>query len=100
MRVLLLAFAILLVSCGSKPPEAPTGPEERYPMRGEVVSLDEKGQIAKIKHEEIKGWMDAMTMDFPVKDKSDFEKLKVGALIAGTVFVRDLDYRLGNITVE
>jgi protein SCO1/2 len=100
MRVLLLAFAILLAGCGSKTPETPAGPEERYPMRGEVVSLDSKGQIAKIKHEEIKGWMEAMTMDFPVQEKSEFEKLKVGDRIAGTVFVRDLDYRLGDIKVE
>jgi Cu/Ag efflux protein CusF len=99
MRFLLLALALLLVGCAPRT-ETPAGPEEQYPLRGEVVGLDPEGQIAKIKHEEIKGWMDAMTMDFHVRDKAEFEKLQVGDRISGTVYVRDLDYRLGDIRTE
>jgi Cu/Ag efflux protein CusF len=44
--------------------------------------------------------MDAMTMDFPVKEPSELKKVKPGDRITATVFVRDLDYHVGNIQVQ
>jgi len=66
-------------------------------MCGEVVRLDANLKVALIKHEDIPGWMKAMTMEFPVKDQAEFNKLKVGDQITATVFVRDLDYWIGEI---
>ena len=66
-------------------------------MRGEVIRLDANLKVALIKHEDIAGWMKAMTMEFPVKDQAEFNKLKVGDRITATVFVRDLDYWIGEI---
>jgi protein SCO1/2 len=94
-----VVYALLLAAACSQPPKS-APPEERYPLRGEVVSLDPETQTARIRHGEIQGWMEAMTMDFPVKNKAEFEKLKPGDRIAATVFVRDLEYRLGNIQVQ
>lgn len=92
--LVLLFFAPLLLSGCSKP-----APERRYSLRGVVVSLDPKAQSATIKHEKIEGWMEAMTMEFPVKDKAEFQKLAVGDRITATVFVRDLSYYIGDIRV-
>ena len=66
-------------------------------MRGAVLRLDAQGHIATIKSEKIEGWMEPMTMDFPVKDDADFAKLHPGETIRATVFVQGLQYWVGNV---
>jgi Cu/Ag efflux protein CusF len=63
------------------------------------VRLVPENRLASIQHEEIKGWMEAMTMEFPVRDGAEFAKLKPGLEIEATVNVRDLDYWLTGIRV-
>jgi protein SCO1/2 len=53
--------------------------------------------IAVIKHDAIEGWMEAMTMEFPVRDRAEFAKLREGMRIQATVEVQDLDYWLTSI---
>jgi Cu/Ag efflux protein CusF len=69
-------------------------------MQGVVISLDSKLQTATIEHEPIKGWMEAMTMEYPVSSKSDFAKLREGDKIAATIDVRGSDYSLSNVRVQ
>ena len=69
-------------------------------MRGQVRRLDPNGMIAVIKHEQIEGWMEPMTMEFPIRDKAEFAKLAVGQTITATVLVQDLDYWLVDIKPE
>jgi len=38
--------------------------ERRWPITGEVVSVDPKGNTIRLRHNEVKGYMPAMTMDF------------------------------------
>lgn len=64
-----------------------------------MVRLTPEHRLAAIRHEEIKGWMEAMTMEFPVRDGAEFAKLKPGARIEATVNVQDLDYWLTGIRV-
>ena len=101
MRLLLISLALLIGGCAQPPtkPVESTAPEERHELRGEVLNVDRQERTIRIKHEEIKGWMEAMTMDFPVQDHSDLDKVKPGDRITATVFVRDLDYHVGNIQV-
>lgn len=61
------------------------------------MSVDPSAQLATIKNEEIKGWMPAMTMEFPVKDKQDFQKLRAGEQIQAKVVVQGADYWLANV---
>jgi len=56
--------------------------------------------VASIAHEKIEGWMEAMTMEFPVPGEEDFARLKEGAVIRATVNVNDLNYWLTDIVVE
>ena len=89
LSILLLTLA--LCACKGKP----TAPVQQYKLNGVVVSIDPQGHIAKVKGEKIEGWMDAMTMEYPVKD--GFDTLHVGDHINATVFVQGLDYSLGEI---
>ena len=71
----------------------------RYKLTGDVVSLDQQTQTANIKGDKIEGWMEAMTMEYPVRDKAEFAKLAVGDRISATVFVDDVKYHIGEIQV-
>jgi len=96
-----LAVAIVLalsVACSREP--SPKAPEHQYQMTGVVVRLDAQLQTATIKQGPIKGWMEAMTMEYPVPSKSDFAKLRAGGKITATVDVSGSDYSLSNIQVQ
>ena len=66
-------------------------------MTGEVLKLDPAAQTANLKAGKIEGWMEAMTMDFPIKDKQEFAKLKVGEKIQAKVLVQGTDFWLTGI---
>lgn len=94
----ILLLAVALCACKDKT-AAPASnvPIERYKLDGVVLSLDAEGHTAKIKGEKIEGWMDAMTMEYPFRDRADFDALHVGDHITATVFVQGLNYSLGEI---
>ena len=60
--------------------------------------MDPSAQLATIKAEEIQGWMPAMTMEYPIKDKQEFQRLKVGEQIQAKVFVQGTDYWLATVS--
>jgi protein SCO1/2 len=102
LRSVLFSLLLLpLVFCGGgEPPAAEEArPAEVYDVRGEVVRLIPEDQVAVVKHEDIEGWMKAMTMEFPVKDKAEFERLAEGVTFDAKVHVQDLDYWLADIKV-
>jgi Cu/Ag efflux protein CusF len=94
MKTAFLLGTLLLVGCSQKP--TPKPPVE-YQMRGEVIKVDPSAQLATIKGEEIQGWMPAMTMEYPVKDKQEFQKLKAGEQIQAKVVVQGTDYWLTSV---
>src|ERR1022692_4502965 len=94
LSILLLVFA--LCACKEKAPKpVSNAPIEKYQLDGVVVSVDPKGHVAKINGRKIEGWMEAMTMDYPVKDQAALESVHAGDHITATVFVQDLNYWLG-----
>jgi len=95
VKARLLLAAVLLIGCSQKP--APKPPIE-YQMRGEVIRVDPSAQLATIKGEEIQGWMPAMTMEYPVKNKQEFQKLKAGEQIQAKVLVQGSDYWLADVS--
>ena len=97
---LVLALALVVAGCGTKP-EA-SGPPKEYALRGEIVRLDADHKIATIKHEKIEGWMEAMTMEFPVKDAGEFAKLKPGQKMTAKVYVKPdgMEYWIGEVKPE
>ncbi len=93
ISILLLAFA--LCACGNK--AASNSPVKQYKLDGVVVSLNPQAHTANIDGQKVEGWMDAMTMEYPVKDRKDFDSLHVHDHITATVYVQDLNYWLGDI---
>jgi Cu/Ag efflux protein CusF len=85
---------LMLGGCGSK---TATIPEKRYPMEGEVVALDLSAKIATVKAGKIEGWMEAMTMEFPVQPDAEFAALRIGLHIKATVVVQGYKYYLTGI---
>jgi Cu/Ag efflux protein CusF len=85
----------VLAACGGKPVET-----KQYPLTGEVKALDPSAKLATIQHQKIGDWMEAMTMEFPVKPDAEFEKLHVGDQIEATVVVTDLKYHVTDIKVK
>jgi Cu/Ag efflux protein CusF len=95
-----LAAMLLLAGCAGSKTQDAAAAAKQYQMRGEIMSLDPGGHVATIKHEEIKGFMGAMTMGYPIKDPAEFSKLTVGEPITATVFVSGDDMWVGNIQKE
>lgn len=101
-----LAIALLLGGC-SKPTTADTAkptataapaPEEkRYPLTGEIVRVETDRKVLVVKHDEIKDYMPAMTMEFVV-GAGDLALAKPGMKIrAEMVPAKDGDFRLEKI---
>jgi Cu/Ag efflux protein CusF len=69
---------LLLAACQQTAPkeEAKDEPVKQYAMHGEVLRLDTQGKIAAIKAGKIGDWMEAMTMEYPVKEQPEFDKLQ------------------------
>jgi protein SCO1/2 len=58
-----LLAALGLAACSSRPPG------ERYELRGTVVAVNPQLRLVTVAHEDIPGFMAAMTMPFAVKEE-------------------------------
>jgi len=95
-----ILLACITLACGGSPSE-PEEPWQSYVLKGKIVQLqDGEAQVAVVDHEEIEGWMGAMTMGFPVQDPEQFAKLSEGDKIEAKVMVRGgIEYYLDHITI-
>ena len=60
---------------------------KRFPFKGKVVSVDKAAKKAKIDHEAIPGYMEAMTMEFPIHADMVWDELTPGAEITAELVV-------------
>jgi protein SCO1/2 len=74
-------------------------PVRRYHLKGTVVQVDKAQQHLVIDHEEIPGFMGAMTMPYPVADARTLEQVSPGDQITADVVVSDNQIRLENVVV-
>lgn len=96
MRGLLIAILLALVSAAcSRPPAV-----RKYTLQGEIMALNPQDHIATIKHGKIGDWMEAMSMEYRIKDPADWQKLTVGERITATVFVSADGYYVGAVQVR
>ena len=79
--ITLLGSGFMIFGCRSTP-------EQRYELRGKVVSVDGAQHQVTIAHEQIKGFMDAMTMPFNVKDDWAMSVLAPGQVVEATLVVQ------------
>jgi protein SCO1 len=76
-----LAFAFTVAACSSAPDQ------RSFTLQGQVQSLEPERKSVVVKHEEIKGFMPAMTMPYEVRDDKLLADLKPGDLINATLVV-------------
>jgi protein SCO1 len=104
-RFWLLPALVLLSACSGS--SQPKGFEPKtYTLQGQVLALDPANKSATIKHEDIKGFMPAMTMPYAVKDAKAIEGLAPGDLInaklsveSSGVFLMDIK-KVGSAPLE
>jgi Cu/Ag efflux protein CusF len=89
----LVLSLFMLAGCAQK------SAEKRYPMQGQITALDATTHTATIAAGKIGDWMEAMTMEYPVKPDAEFAKLHVGDRIEATVVVGDPAYYVTEIKV-
>jgi protein SCO1 len=72
---------------------------KRFPFKGKVVSVDKAKNKATISHDEITGYMDAMTMEFPIKDTWAMDELAPGSEVRAELVVDKGDYYLEKLAI-
>ncbi|WP_337175466.1 SCO family protein [Paludisphaera sp.] len=98
LRAVALIFPALALACSGREEEpAPPAPAARaeapvetkeYPLAGEVRGVDAEEAELRIRHEEIPGFMPAMTMPFQMPEGTDFSEFHLGDYVEGTLRVR------------
>ena len=88
-----LAILTVLVGCG-------TQEEQRYELKGQVVSLDSENGTVTVDHQEIVGFMGAMTMPFPLKDTWAFDHLQPGDGLNAILVVRGQEYWIEQVVIS
>jgi len=88
-----LPLLLMLAGCAEKKSA------KRYPMQGEIKAVDASTHTATIAAGKIGDWMEAMTMEYPVKPDAEVQKLHVGDRIEATAVVSDPDYYVTDIKV-
>lgn len=90
----LLSLGLGVCSCKS---ESKT---RRFRLNGDVVAVDKRAQEALIRHEEIPGFMGAMTMSYRIKDPAEFAKLEAGQRIHADLVVTENSSWLEKVEIE
>jgi protein SCO1/2 len=89
--VLPLALAILSgFGCAGK----------RYPVSGLVVAVDKTAGNMTVSHQEIPGYMAAMTMPFRVRERSELELLQPGMKVEFTLVVKKDESYVEQVRLE
>jgi protein SCO1/2 len=82
LRIVFSLFVGLLgVACGKAPDE------RRFPLQGQIQSIDAARKTVIVKHEEIKGFMPAMTMPYEVQEAKALDGLAPGDLVNAKLVV-------------
>jgi protein SCO1 len=82
---------LVAAACGRGP-----APRE-YQLTGQILSVSPDGAELLIRHDDVKGFMPAMTMPFRLKDKGLARDRRPGDLIRATLMVTDEDSWLAAI---
>lgn len=97
MQLLFVGMAAaLLVGCEKQSPDsssatAPQADRKTFQVKGVVVELEPDGKTARIKHEEIPGYMAAMTMPLEVRNTNELAGLEPGDSIEFRMIVTEDD---------
>jgi Cu/Ag efflux protein CusF len=91
----LAGFLSVLSGCGKKAADG----EQRFHMKGKIVSLSPYEKTITVNHEAIPGFMGAMTMPYPVRNAKDLAGLAPGDEITADVAIESGVPFMENVTV-
>ena len=98
MGVAAVVLLLLVVVSCAKPQKPVNEPGEKvYALKGKIVSRDAGEQSVRVNHEAIPGFMEAMTMDYPVRGTTVQQLPADGAPITATLHVHDDKYWLSDV---
>jgi protein SCO1/2 len=95
--ILFLLPVFLFTACPKSQSESTDA--KRYPLKGKVVEVDREKKKATIAHDEIPGYMPAMTMDFPIRAAWVWDDLTKDSEIRAELVVDKDGYWLENIGI-
>ncbi len=75
-------FCVVFAACSSKAPD-----QRIFTLQGQVQSVDKPHKLVVVKHEEVKGFMPAMTMPYEVEEATALDSLAPGDLITSKLVV-------------
>lgn len=88
----LAVLCLCLIGCSRQPQRNDPAPQLTYAVRGIVRGApDAAGKSVSIEHEDIPGFMPAMTMPFYFRDAKEVEGLQEGDAVAFKLIVTDQD---------
>jgi len=103
MRYFLLILFVISLFAACQNSQTPTGTvsadAKRYNLKGKIISVDKAKKKATIAHDEIPGYMEAMTMDFPIREDWVWEDLTKDAEIRADLVVDKDGYWLEKIGI-
>jgi protein SCO1/2 len=88
-------MALLVAGCGGD--NRSSADRREFKLQGQIISVAADHREAIIKHEDIPGFMSAMTMPYKVKDANELAPLAPGDLINATLVVETADAYLEGI---
>jgi protein SCO1/2 len=86
-----LCLAVLAATCAGRPDQ------REYTLQGQVLAVTPNRHQATINHEEVKGFMAAMTMPYSVRDPKQLEGIAPGDLINAKLVVLANDAYLTDV---
>src|SRR5690349_10173780 len=92
ITALLLVLAATL-ACRQAPPP------RQYELTGQILSIKPERSEVVVSHDDIKGFMPAMTMPYKVKDAALLTGRKPGDLFKATLVVEEVDAYLTSLNV-
>lgn len=79
--IMIIVIAFTLLACQKEP-------ERRYDLVGTVVSVEPQHKLVTVKHDDIPGYMNAMTMPFSLKDEWVYQVMSAGDQIQAQLVVQ------------
>ncbi len=96
---LILFSALLFTACQKAETQTASTDAKRYKLKGKIVAVDKAKKKATVAHEEILGYMPAMTMDFPIREDWVWEDLTKDAEIFAELVIDTDGYWLEKIGI-
>ncbi len=94
VSLLLLIALLALAGCRRDNSNA-----KHYELKGKVLTVEKDKHLVTVSHEEIKDFMDAMTMPFTVRDEWVFNQVGPGDQITATLVVDGAESWLENVVI-